>query len=286
MNQQDTEHSWWQALKQAREEKGVSIQKAAEDTRIMARYLELLEEGDLLQIPAVYDKLFFKSYLKYLGLNEDMYYPLFTAYREQVRVERTTKIMNYSDQEQKADHKSHLRTLGIILPIIISLGLIWFLINNTLSIEKESEQPVTEIAVEDIVHEMQKAELAVKDSIKADSIAAQKSGQFTVNLKGNERTWFRVIRDGKDTLEYTLKSGSRMDLSAAEKLEFLIGRADGLAFTVAGTTTDSLGRAEEVVRYLLIDSTGIVTKRLVQPKPKTEEKSEQQPAAEDSTNVE
>lgn len=57
-------------LKEAREKKGISIQKASEETRISAKFLEALEKDDYKLFPAeVYLKGFLRIYASYLGLD-------------------------------------------------------------------------------------------------------------------------------------------------------------------------------------------------------------------------
>lgn len=61
-----------EALKQARESKGITLTQAEEDTKIRKRYLQALEDGDYDIIPGmVYAKGFLRNYANYLGLNQD-----------------------------------------------------------------------------------------------------------------------------------------------------------------------------------------------------------------------
>lgn len=58
-------------LRQAREERGMSISEAAEQTRISALYLESIENNDYRPLPGgIFNKGFVKSYAKTLGLDE------------------------------------------------------------------------------------------------------------------------------------------------------------------------------------------------------------------------
>jgi cytoskeleton protein RodZ len=59
-------------LKEARDQKGITISKASEDTRISKKFLESLEKEDYKIFPAeVYLKGFLRIYAKYLGLNPE-----------------------------------------------------------------------------------------------------------------------------------------------------------------------------------------------------------------------
>ena len=67
-----------QALRDAREDLGVSLAEAERETRISRRYLEALEtEDDSAMPPAVYTRGFIRTYCQYLGLNPDAMLDLF-----------------------------------------------------------------------------------------------------------------------------------------------------------------------------------------------------------------
>jgi cytoskeletal protein RodZ len=69
-----------ETLRHARLDKGVSLDAAAEDTRIRRSYLEALEAEDFNALPpSVYTRGFVRTYAEYLGLNPramvDLYQP-------------------------------------------------------------------------------------------------------------------------------------------------------------------------------------------------------------------
>jgi cytoskeleton protein RodZ len=58
-------------LRQAREERGISISEVAEQTRISRQYLECIENNDYKILPGgIFNKGFVKSYAKYVGVDE------------------------------------------------------------------------------------------------------------------------------------------------------------------------------------------------------------------------
>ena len=58
-------------LRQAREERGISISEVAEQTRISPMYLECIESDNYKPLPGgIFNKGFLKSYAKYVGLDE------------------------------------------------------------------------------------------------------------------------------------------------------------------------------------------------------------------------
>ena len=58
-------------LRQAREERSISISEVAEQTRISALYLEAIENDDYRTLPGgIFNKGFVKSFAKYVGIDE------------------------------------------------------------------------------------------------------------------------------------------------------------------------------------------------------------------------
>lgn len=58
-------------LRQAREDRGLTISEVAEQTRISALYLESIENNDYRTLPGgIFNKGFVKSYARHVGLNE------------------------------------------------------------------------------------------------------------------------------------------------------------------------------------------------------------------------
>lgn len=58
-------------LRQAREERGISINEVAEQTRISPHYLDLIEQDDYRTLPGgIFNKGFIKSFAKYVGIDE------------------------------------------------------------------------------------------------------------------------------------------------------------------------------------------------------------------------
>ncbi len=58
-------------LRQAREERGISISEVAEQTRISPHYLASIENDDFRTLPGgIFNKGFVKSYAKYVGIDE------------------------------------------------------------------------------------------------------------------------------------------------------------------------------------------------------------------------
>jgi transcriptional regulator with XRE-family HTH domain len=246
-------------LKEIRLRKGISLEELSEESKIQLKYLEALESGDLLKIPEVYDKLFFRAYLKYLGLNEDEFYDRFLEYRKKLRVDKTTTVINFAKSGQSSGKFNLTRNILVIIPLVIVVLVIWLLIQNTQIISSVSDKSVEEINIQSVVQEFEQQPTMYDDTTKADST---KLKVLNLKIRGLKNTWFRVIIDKRDTLEYLLPKGNQISLQANELYEFLIGRADGLQLEVNDRKLGRIGTDSTVIRYMRIDSTGIAAKIL------------------------
>ena len=131
MKEEKNESFFFERLKKIRLEKNLSLESISDMYRIKLKYLILLEEGDLLAIPEVYDKMFFRSYIKALGLDEEDYYDEFIDYRRSVRLDKTTSVFDFSQKPESEKKYLNYRNAFVILPFLIVVIVVWILINNT-----------------------------------------------------------------------------------------------------------------------------------------------------------
>jgi cytoskeletal protein RodZ len=263
--------SLFERLKELRIKKGVQIETIADSSRIQLKYLQSLEDGDLLSIPEVYDKLFFRSYLKSLGVeDEEAYFDEFLQIRSKIRLDKTTTTIEIS--KPKDGHRKILShpNLFVVLPVVLIFIVLAILLMNTEMIVTSSEGKVQEIDIKNVVQRIEAQEQAKLDSEKTAEEAKLdsahqvniESGQLSLMIRAKHRTWFRMISDRSDTSEYLLSPGQSITKVANRTFEFLIGRADGLFFSLNGNALSAPGTDSTVVRYMRIDSTGISAKIL------------------------
>lgn len=254
------ELSIFDKLREHRIKKGFSLEDVAERSRIQIKFLESLEKGDLLSIPEVYDKLFFRSYLKALEVDESDYMDSFLDYRRAIRIDKTTSVIQINTNAKESDKKffNH-RTLFVILPFSLIVVIIVFLLINTEMVGTTTDKKVQEINIENIVNRMEAQEKAKQDSIK---VQREMSSGLRMNIGAIKKTWFRIVADKMDTVEYLLNPKQTVDMKADSIFEFLIGRADGLRISLNGRDLGMGNKDSSVVRYMLVDSSGIVVKLL------------------------
>lgn len=126
-------------LKNAREEKGVSIEEAAEDLNLKASQIKSIEDGDEKAFKDVYYlKCFIRDYSKYLGLDEekllDEFNEFFFEATSKIPIEQIEKASKEKQKEKEqerqvaspytVDGTKKSKTTPIIIAIIIVLLLV------------------------------------------------------------------------------------------------------------------------------------------------------------------
>ena len=79
-----------QALKETRLGLEISLEQAAEETRIRLRYLQAMEDGDFGQLPSkAPERGFLRAYAEYLGLDTDTLNAEYNSSEEPLLVDTT-----------------------------------------------------------------------------------------------------------------------------------------------------------------------------------------------------
>jgi cytoskeleton protein RodZ len=129
-------------LRQARDERGISISEVAEQTRISAMYLELIENDDYRTLPGgIFNKGFVKSYAKYVGLDEQEalqdYARIIAGDEEQA--EHSQKVYK---PEVLTDDRSSSSMIPTVIFAVIILGLMtWGILALVNYIQNSPSQP-------------------------------------------------------------------------------------------------------------------------------------------------
>ncbi len=130
-------------LRQAREERGISISEVAEQTRISPHYLASIENDDYRTLPGgIFNKGFVKSYAKYVGLDEQEaladYSSLITSQEGTIDDEPKTY-----KPEVLTDDRTSGTSLGTIIFAAIILALMaWGLFELVNYIQNQQSQTV------------------------------------------------------------------------------------------------------------------------------------------------
>lgn len=129
-------------MRQAREERGISISEVAEQTRISAMYLELIENDDYRTLPGgIFNKGFVKSYAKYVGLDEQEALQDYASVIAADESEGSDETKTYRPEVLTDDRTSGSMIPTIIFAVII-LGLMtWGILALVNYIQENQNRP-------------------------------------------------------------------------------------------------------------------------------------------------
>ncbi len=263
----ENQPSIFEELKSAREEKGLSLQDIAQRTHIRLDFLQALEEGNLGKIPHVYDKLFFQTYLRVLGIeDEEKYIKAYRELRKELQPQYTTTIGKLTSVNTSPGRMHWIKILYIAIPALILALIIILLAINSSTITPVDHVAVNAITPREIVKNIQKnraLRALAADTIKENSktvTLTNRNSDVKVELKALDKTWVRVVRDRADTLEYLLQKGNEITIKGDSLLNFILGNAGGVRVTVNNRDEGILGKPYQVVTRLVVNQKGIIQK--------------------------
>lgn len=177
-------------IRQAREERGISISEVAEQTRISALYLESIENDDYRPLPGgIFNKGFVKSYAKHLGLDEQEALQEYTALITQQGSDVNDDPKTYRP-EVLTDEGSRSGLLPTMIFAIIILGLmVWAVLAFLKNYSGDAAPTVANANVNKTVNTnttptpTPTPDIAMKDS--------------KIEIKPVSAVWIAAVADGK-----------------------------------------------------------------------------------------
>ena len=248
-------------LKNARLEKGLSLEQVEEATSIRKIYLAAIEAGDYAKVPGdVFTKGIIRTYGNYLGLNGPELVTIYKAACAGVDPEevkpaeiRTTSKISVTPhlKPQKSSPGIFTYLLSFLLLVIVAAAGYVFLLNGSdkpenvvtpkqSALGNETSKP-SEITDQEKAKERAEQAAAAKTKKEAadDKQAQQKqaaANQKNVNLYMfcNDRCWVEVVADDEKVFEGTLISNQDKNFSANKKIVVKYGNIKAMQIAVNG----------------------------------------------------
>jgi cytoskeletal protein RodZ len=221
-------------LRAAREEKGLSLEDVAAQTRIPQRHLESLENSDWDKLPApTYTTGFAKSYASAVGLDRT---EIGDALRAELGGQRT--VTHHAEVFEPADPARTMPkwlVFGAIGAVIILVLVMSWL--NERSLEEPDAQDNAAVAA---------AAPAPQVPAQAPTAPAAEP-QGPVVLTATAPAWIRVTDQGKSLFEGVLQPGQSYTVPATATAPLLrAGAPEALKVTVGTAVAPAVGPAGQV----------------------------------------
>lgn len=242
-------------LRQAREQKDMSLEEIAKKTRIPQRHLAALESGDFGALPGrTYTIGFAKSFARSVGLSDAS---IGTQLREEMEEQGhgayQPEMSGYAPANPSSIPPRYLAWTAAGIGIFVLVGyLVW----RTLILNPGE---ITEVADSSSAAE---AGPANSDPQTIESSGTTPASDGTVVLTATETVWMKVYdAEGKRLFENQMAAGDTFTVPAdANEPQILTGRPDALTVTIDGQVVPQLGTAERTIKDVGVSAAALLAR--------------------------
>lgn len=257
-------------LKQARREKGLSLDDLQQITKIQKRYLVAIEEGNYAVMPGkFYARAFIKQYAEAVGLDSATLFDEFESEvpdtpqqevvnNEPTRVQSKRNPMPAQSVGNQTNSRNRffdiLPKILIALFIVFILFIIWFFLlnkqdNSTEKVKTDTSNPT--VKVEDSTKDKDTSkDTTSKDTTKKDTTSDDKKSTEEANKDKKEDTSKELeITKGEtsgNATTYTVKNTDKMTLSLSATGDSWIGVSDASGATIQNVTLSAQNPSAEI----------------------------------------
>lgn len=249
-----------ETLKNAREALGLTIEEAAEKTRIRCRYLEAIEEENFDVLPDdVYVKGFLRSYARLLKLDPEPLVNLFAELHSRKAVEQQEVLPVKVQKRARSGRRSLAFFILAAAVLLAALGV--YALREVASFpgnpnqESASGSRDPQFSFGQSKTGSQQVPPPVSPA-PAPETPRQKGVNLVLSVV-RESCWMRVVVDGEVEFTGELAASQSRSFSGKERIEVKLGNAGAVQVQVNGKDLGYLGeRGEVVVREFLAVNEG------------------------------
>tara|TARA_R110000787_G_scaffold127824_4_gene239355 strand:- start:2751 stop:3611 length:861 start_codon:yes stop_codon:yes gene_type:complete len=252
-----TLHATGALLRQAREQKNMSLEEIAKKTRIPQRHLASLESGDFEALPGrTYAIGFAKSFARTVGLSDAS---IGSQLREEMEEQgHGTYQPELSEYDPANPSSIPPRYLAWTAAGIGALVLVGYLVWRTLILNPGE---ITEIAENETATEIASA-TGNPNAQNLETGGPTPSSQGTVVLTATQNVWLKIYDgEGKRLYENEMAAGETFTVPAdADDPQILTGRPDALTVTIDGQVVPQLGTAERTIKDVGVSAAALLAR--------------------------
>ena len=253
-------------LREAREQRGVSLRQIANATKISMGALEALERNQVSRLPGgIFSRAFVRAYAIEVGLDPEETIQEFVAQfpHDSVTAGHPT-AEHIEDNEAIESHRrmasAFLRLLAFSLPIV---GVVLYYSacrpepaegppsasREASTVQAAASPPDPAVAVQPVSSPAPGGPLAMPAAVEASAPAATlaaASDRLLVGISATGPCWVSAVVDGTPAIQRELRAGERQMLEVRRELILTAGNAAALTLTLNGEAARPLGKAGAV----------------------------------------
>lgn len=251
-----------QELKKERESRSISLDEMAASTKIVARYLQALEEDRFDIMPGgFFIKGIIRTYAGYVGLDPDA---LLAKYQAAGLFDEPVRTGDYAP----AAAPDTARRNRLLAWILIGAGILLLLVVLTLVLRSRRHRAVVPAPqAETALPQARPSTVLATQPIQGDSPSTPPGQQpaaepapareewkgLTMDISFQEETWIQVNTDGTPKIVGLFPAGGKARAQAEKEILItVLGNAGGLTFMLNGQPGKVLGRSGEVLNNVRI----------------------------------
>ena len=232
--------SFGRYLQAIRLEKKISLEKISAHTRIGLANLLLIEQEDIDALPAeVFVKGFLRSFAGAIGADGD----------EAVRryESRLNVVQKIAVSEEFIGRSAPRMWWKLLLSVVVLAGIIGISIFGVAFFHSQPDSAAS--------HDQkipsgisQSADSSKHQEVDASAKTARAGAEkLVLKVTAVEDTWLKIIVDDKESTEYELSTGDKLELEATAGFNLLIGNSAGLKILLNDKPVFLSGKSGEVV---------------------------------------
>jgi cytoskeletal protein RodZ len=256
-------------LKQARENRGISLRQIAAATKISTGALEALERGDFSRLPGgIFSRAFVRAYAVEVGLDADETVLRYTELSEAAarsaaaapaQAEITDEDRAFLERQQQA--AVWLKVAVAVLVIAIGGALWWWWMSKRAEAAPSVPSSATTTAAAPPSADppapapaAPASDTPVNPPVEpaATPPAAPDSARaLAIALTMTDSCWTQVTADGRLIVARTMASGETQSIQADREVVIDVGNAGAVTWTINGRPGKPIGAAGEVKHLVL-----------------------------------
>ena len=205
-----------QELKDAREQRGVSLRSISEATHIGMRFLQAIENDDYDQLPGgIFNKSFVRKYARHIGLDEEQVLARFDQLMVDKGVEPQKLTVNYLDDFEEKSSSSRFWLPALIFMILCAAAYAAY------QYSASTGQPKDQVA-----QSATPAPTSTPEPTPTPTPEPTPTPTTELRLRIAANTgdcWMRIGTDDLQPQILTLKTGETKEFAATDKLVLDLG---------------------------------------------------------------
>jgi cytoskeletal protein RodZ len=234
-------------LREAREQRGISLRQIAANTKISVAALQALERNDVSKLPGgIFSRSFVRSYASEVGLDPDQ---TVTEFLERFQGEQAAapaaRVVTEAENVQFTERRAAGMAVQAVI-IVAVLGGVFALFAfrgkdqpSPAAASIPPPAPRAEVATTPPASTAQPAAPAVDDVLRA-------TGPMRLEVHPTGPCWVKVSADGQDLFAKLMQAGQRETFTVQKSATISIGDAGAFAFSIDGHAGRPLGSSGQV----------------------------------------